>query len=158
MSVAFKQCGLFMKITVDTIIEILQQKSLRVTKSRLSVATILINCHESYLTPEEVFKKISKDALLGCDQASVYRTLATFEKIGVVHKSDFHKDAARYKINERFGEKKSHKHFFKCIECSTVEPFSDCFISKKEKELEDFGYKNLKHHIEITGLCPSCAM
>lgn len=146
-----------MSLDTNSITDILKKKSLRVTQSRLVVADVLLQNKDNFLTPDDIFQSILGQEKMSCDQASVYRTLATFEEIGIVQKSDFHKDASRYKINESFGEKKHHRHFFKCISCLTVEPFSDCFIHKKEKEMQDKGYRNLKHHLEITGLCPNCS-
>ncbi|MFK8137907.1 MAG: hypothetical protein AB8E15_06080 [Bdellovibrionales bacterium] len=47
--------------------------------------------------------------------------------------------------------------FLKNTKYNVVESFEDCFVSKKEKELEKSGYKNLQHHLETKGLCPSCS-
>ena len=38
-----------------------------------------------------------------------------------------------------------------------IEPFEGCLVVKKERELEKKGYINLRHHLEITGVCPMCA-
>jgi len=138
--------------------EILQSHGLRITQSRLAVATILIKNSERPLTPEEIFNKVQNSKSLNCDQVSVYRTLTTFEELGLVKKSVFQGEAARYMLNESDRtQSHHHEHFFKCDSCDVIEPFEDCLVSKKEKELERSGYKNLHHHLEITGLCPSCA-
>ena len=148
-----------MNIDIDYISEILKKESLRITKSRLAVAEIFLSNKEAYLTPEAIFKKILKKKGMSCDQVSVYRILTKFEEIGLVRKSNFHNDASRYILDESLGEKKNHKHehYFKCISCLSIEAFSDCFVSAKEKELKDNGYTKLDHHIEITGLCPRCS-
>lgn len=148
-----------MKITIEKIVETLKKKSLRVTKSRLSVAEVLVKNSEKFLTSEGVFNIISKKKNLSCDQVSVYRILTTFEELGIVVKSQFHNEAARYSLSKNLGEKHSHSHvhYFKCNNCNKVEPFRNCFISKKEKELIAKGYSNLSHHIEINGLCPTCS-
>lgn len=148
-----------MKITIEKIVETLKKESLRVTKSRLSVAEVLIKHSNEFLTSEGVFNIISKKKNHSCDQVSVYRILTTFEELNIVVKSQFHNEAARYSLNKNLGVKHSHshEHYFKCNSCNKVEPFSDCFISKKEKELVAKGYSNLSHHIEINGLCPNCS-
>jgi len=145
-----------MNLDLNYISNLLKKESLRITKSRQMVAEILILNKDKYLSSDDIHQKILLSKNISCDQASVYRTLASFEKIGIIKKSSFYNDASRYKLDESFGEKASHEHYFKCNKCSSIEAFSDCFISKKEKELEKNGYRNLSHHLEITGFCPSC--
>ena len=119
----------------------------------------LLNNQNTFLSPDEIFTEIQNSEDEECDRASVYRALGTFEKLGLVRRSNFQGDAARYALSETV-EKKTrnyHVHFFKCIECNVIEPFSGCLVAKKEQELEKEGYRNLSHHLEITGLCPNCA-
>jgi len=143
---------------LDKLKQTLKDRGLRVTKTRLSVASVLIKNKNSPLTSEEIFNKILKSKKYNCDQVSVYRILATFEELGVVQKSIFQGEATRYKLNTAKGSSiHKHEHFFKCNSCNTIEPLNGCFVAKKEKELESKGYKGLHHHLEITGLCPSCA-
>ncbi len=137
------------------VIKALKENSLRLTRSRLAVVDVLIENSENYLTVEEIYQRVLKKHV-HCDQTSIYRALTKFDEIGIVKKGEFHKDAARYSINYK-DQKKKHEHYFKCINCLTIEAFSDCFISKKEKELEANGYRELTHHLEISGLCPNCA-
>lgn len=144
-----------MSLSLEAIVASIKQASLRVTKSRLAVAKILLEHPSQFLTPEEIFQIIQKKSDSSCDQVSVYRILARFEELGIVKKSEFQKEAARYMLHEP--TEHHHEHYFKCTECLTIEPFTDCLISKKEKELHANGYRNLHHHLEITGLCPTCA-
>lgn len=142
---------------LNSIKQVLQHHGLRITQSRLAVATILIRNSERPLTSEEIFNKIRYSKSLNCDQVSVYRTLSVFEELALVKKSVFQGEAARYMLNESDRRQSHHEHYFKCDSCDVIEPFEDCLVSKKEEELERIGYKNLHHHLEITGLCPSCA-
>lgn len=143
----------------ESIFKIIKDHSLRLTNSRIALVDILLKNSDDYLTPEELFIKITKAKNLSSDQVSVYRNLTKFEELGIVKKSEFHHDASRYILNKlTHGKpKRKHEHYFKCFKCDTIEPFSDCFISKKEKELKSSGYSQLSHHLEITGLCPSCS-
>ena len=144
---------------INQIKNILKLNNCRITKSRLAVATILIKNSDTLLSSDDIFYKIKSSKKFNCDHVSVYRILSTFEKLGLVKKNIFQGDAARYALNDLKGPQKySHEHFFKCIQCNVIESFADCLVSKKEKELEKNGYKNLNHHLEITGLCPSCAL
>ena len=89
-----------------------------------------------------------------CDQVSVYRALGCFEELKLVTKAPFM--AKRYSLKEPT-DSDEHEHYFKCDVCNLIEPFSGCLVGKKEKELQNKGYKNLRHHLEINGTCPTCA-
>ena len=139
--------------------ETLQSHSLRITKPRLAVASILIK-NKALLTPEEIHTQIQGSKKLNCDQASVYRTLTTFEELGLVKRSIFQGEPARFMLSTSKNDNAcsyGHEHFFKCNQCHSIEPLKECLISKQERQLESYGYRNLSHHLEITGLCPNCA-
>lgn len=142
---------------MDEIIKLLKANSLRVTKSRIAVASILVENSGQLLTPEEIFQKVETSESHACDQASVYRILNKFEELDIVTKSIFKGDAARYMIDECGNDHSHHHHFFKCDSCGKIEAFDECFFSPKEKEMTASGYTNLSHHLEITGTCPSCS-
>lgn len=147
-----------MSLNIERIKKILKENSLRVTKTRIAVAHVLIEGSHQFLTSEDIYSRISKKKYVTCDLVSVYRILTTFEKLNIIKKIEFNNEAARYSLVElKCKTGKIHEHYFKCIECLTIEAFSDCFVSKKEKELESSGYRNLSHHLEISGLCPTCA-
>ena len=143
---------------INQIKDILKSNNYRITQSRVAVAKILLKNYDTLLSSDEIFNKIQTSKKLNCDQVSVYRVLSIFDKLGLVKKSTFQGDAARYTlIDLEEKQNRYHEHFFKCVHCNVIESFKDCLISKKEKELEKNGYKNLNHHLEITGLCPGCA-
>ena len=151
--------GCFLNEKIETIIEILKKENLRITQGRIAVAKYLIKNDDSFFSPEEIFLKIQKSKRYDCDQVSVYRTLSKFEALGIVKKSSFKGEATRYKFNnDQIKKGHNHEHFFKCIDCSVIEPFEDCLVGKKEKELESKGYRNLTHHLEIIGVCPACSL
>ena len=143
---------------LEQLITVLQSKNHRVTKSRVAVAKALIDNINTPLSAEELFHEIQQQNDSQCDLTSVYRTLSTYEQLNLVRRNVFQGDAARF-ILTLFDtdEGASHQHYFKCVACNAIEAFDDCILSKKERELERHGYKNLTHHIEITGICPECA-
>ena len=142
---------------LDEIKELIKNNSLRVTHSRLAVASILLRNQSRYLTAEDIYNKINASQKYNCDQVSVYRILTTFEEIGLIHKSVFQGEATRYSILDKPEDPDKHNHYFKCRNCSAVEILGGCLVAKKEVELKSMGYTSLEHHLEITGLCPSCS-
>lgn len=142
---------------LENIKQILQEKKLRITTSRLAVATFLIRDQSSTLRVEDLYAKISRSKKFDCDQVSVYRTLTLFEDLGIVIKTQFQGEAARYSLAPPLEKRDlGHEHYFKCDKCNVIESLESCLVAKKEVELKKSGYRNLKHHIEITGLCPRC--
>ena len=139
---------------LNSIKEILKNNNLRITQSRLAVSSILLKANGRPLTSEEIYAKIKASSKFNCDQVSVYRVLSTFDELKLIMKSSFYGEASRYVLSDYEDE---HQHYFKCDSCNLIEPLNGCLVAKKEKELEKFGYKNLRHHLEIVGICPSCA-
>ena len=109
------------------------------------------------MSSEEIFMEVSASKDFDCDQASVYRTLTKFEQLGIVAKSSFNGEAARFKFALAGHRPRPHEHYFKCFDCGEIEALNDCLVAKKERELESKGYRSLSHHLEIVGLCPQCA-
>ncbi len=129
----------------------------RVTKSRLAVARALIAHNSLWITPEEIHQQIQNQELVACDLTSVYRTLTLFERLGLVARSEFYGEAARYGWrSERPDDSCEHAHFFKCKNCQEVEPLSQCLFADLAKSLAKRGFTNLEHRFEVTGLCPNC--
>ena len=104
-----------MENKLEGFLQTLKNNKLRVTQSRIAVASTLIKNSEQALTPEEIFHKIEASRDLHCDQVSVYRILATLEDLNLIKKSKFQGEASRYMLN--LSPNKSgphHEHFFKC--------------------------------------------
>ena len=72
---------------IEKIKTALKENGLRVTKSRIAVATILIKNYGKPLSSEEIYQKVKSSKILNCDQVSVYRTLSKFEELNLVKKS-----------------------------------------------------------------------
>lgn len=153
-----------MKSSVEDLLNILKSHGMRITQARQGVTSVLVDFEESPLTPEEIFNKIIKSDKFQCDQASVYRTLTSFEELGIVKKNVFQGEAARYSLcgcaehgDDHGHHHHHHEHYFKCNICNKIEPLEGCFLSETEEKMKKAGYSNLNHHIEITGTCPSCS-
>lgn len=114
--------------------KILKNENLRITQGRLAIAELLIRNQGQFFSPEEIYLKIQKSKKYDCDQVSVYRTLTKFEELAIVTKSCFKGEATRYKFNEdQLKNSLNHEHFFKCINCNTIEPLQYCLVGKKKK-------------------------
>lgn len=139
----------------------LRESGLRVTKSRIAVFTILEKGKASFLSPDEIYQRISKSKKLNCDRASVYRALKIFESINLVKASHFQGEATKYQFHHHTTGCEEgadqHEHYFKCLKCNSIQPIGDCFIEEKLNDLDSKGFKTFSHHLEILGRCPKCS-
>jgi Fe2+ or Zn2+ uptake regulation protein len=128
----------------------LKVSGLKITPARLAIIGAFSNrCHP--LSAENIYEKLKKSN----DLVTIYRTLISFEKAGILRKVDLHKDAQFYEINE------NHHHHIICNKCGLVEELNECniemFISKISSKSENF--KIIKSHsLEFFGLCKKCAV
>jgi len=138
----------------------LQKNGLRITQTRIAVFSVLEKEKKNFLSCDEVFDLINSSKKFQCDRASVYRVLNAFDRMGLVKSSHFQGSATKYQIHLHSDECKhcdnEHEHYFKCTICHSIESIGDCFIESKLKELKKKGFQPIDHHLEISGVCPSC--
>lgn len=86
--------------------------------------------------------------------ASVYRTVALFERLGIVQKLQI---GWKYKL-ELSDEFHRHHHHLTCLKCGKTIPFdADSDLEKSLKAIAgDKKFKIQGHQLEIQGLCQKC--
>jgi len=122
---------------------------LKITPARLTILEVFSDkCH--LFCAEDIYEKVKKNKI---DLVTVYRTLISFEKVGILRKVDLHKSSQFYEIN------KHHHHHIICSKCGFVEELDECkigrYTSKISSKLTNF--KMIKDHsLEFFGLCRKC--
>jgi Fe2+ or Zn2+ uptake regulation protein len=129
---------------------ILRSAGLKCTPARLAILSFLKGQH--FASAQEIHNSIGKKK--GFDLVTIYRTLGSFEKAGLVKRVDVRKDALYYEFNE------GHHHHIICTKCEKVADFDDTgdkiLITKALKQAKDF--KSISHHsFDLYGLCNTCA-
>ena len=129
------------------IASILRENGLRVTKPRLLVFARLIGSEP--LSMHELYLQTRKHM----DRASLYRTISTFESLGIVQRVNI---GWKYKLEltDKYAE---HHHHLTCLKCGRVIPLN-------EQVLENFVVQAAKqknfhatdHQVEIQGYCSKC--
>jgi len=128
----------------------LKTKGLKVTPARLAIFETLFKIKHPE-TVQEIHKKLKKNKI---DLVTLYRTLDSFEKMGLVRKVDLHKDAVYYELNME------HHHHIVCIKCGTIEDFKVCNIDLLTKKIirKASNFKTINEHcLELFGICNACA-
>lgn len=129
---------------------LLKESGFKVTPTRLSVLSLFSgDCKP--INAEYIFDKLkSKDINL----VTVYRTLASFEKAGILKRVDLHKESVYYELAYH------HHHHIICTDCGVVESFEECGVKNLSKNVlgKSSKFKTINQHsLEFFGLCKSCS-
>ncbi len=132
----------------DTFLDTLKLNKLSNTKSRQAVFNIL----KSVNNPISMNELIKLCNLI--DRVSVYRTIETFENIGIVNKVHI---GWKYKI-ELSDNFKEHHHHMSCMKCGKVIDFEEPHNFDLELTTIALNSKfEIKHHtLELRGFCINC--
>ena len=134
---------------MNSIEEKCQQKGVRLTDQRKTIAKILSESKEVYGSKDhpdvdELHKRVTAvDDKISI--ATVYRTVKLFEEAGILIKHDFKAGKARYEIND------DHNHLID-INSGEIVEFVDRDIEKLQYEVaKKLGYKLVDHKLELYG-------
>lgn len=129
--------------------KILREKGFKCTPTRLSIIEIFFK-NSKPISADFIFNKLKKRI----DEATVYRSLSSFEKSGILRRVDLRKEAIHFELND------NHHHHMICINCGEVEDF------KENNEIERIlgrivekssKFKIIKEHsLELFGVCKTC--
>lgn len=131
--------------------EELRTRGYRVTQPRRAVWDVL-QATDDHLTVDEVTTHI-ETAGHEVDPASVYRTLALFEELGLVRSSRLGtSDAWHWELMHP----DEHFHLV-CLRCNEVDHHVGSLVARIEEHLNDgHGFEVQGIELVVTGLCASC--
>jgi Fur family ferric uptake transcriptional regulator len=130
--------------------EELHAVGLKITKPRLAV----LNCFSKDCEPQSAETVTQTLSRKGIDMVTVYRTLAAFEKAGILKRVDLRKGSVFY---ERAGH---HHHHVVCTGCGRTEQFEGCNVSAVGKSVLRMSkhFASIREHsLEFFGMCKKCA-
>ena len=132
---------------------LLRTKGYKITKARLAILDIFFK-KKGPVDAQIVYKMLRKSVhCKKINEATVYRTLASFEETGVLTKVDLRKDSVYFELA---GE---HHHHIVCTNCDKVEEFENSEIEKLIRRIVEKSSKFIKikeHSLELFGLCRMC--
>lgn len=131
----------------QTFKELLKQNGSFATKARLELFTYLQS------SPAVSIQKLIKD-LPTQDQATIYRNIKLFEKLGIVNRLQLGWNS-KLELSSQFHD---HHHHMSCINCGKViaweeDPAIELRIQTVAMKL---GFIPQDHQLEIRGLCRQC--
>ncbi|MFN0204236.1 MAG: Fur family transcriptional regulator [Bacteroidia bacterium] len=130
--------------------QILTSHGLRHTESREEILDIFLT-HNIALSQPEIEKELKS-----CDRVTIYRTLATFFKKGILHKVLDDEGATKYALcSSACSEHHHHDHVhFKCLKCGNTTCVDETHTP--EVHLPE-GYLLEEVSMLIQGICAKCS-
>ena len=140
-----------MKKNLDTHIhKMLKSAGLYQTENRVSILKILFKAGKP-LSQENIAKRSEK---ANFDKVTIYRTLESLIKAGIVHKAFINKRASHYELAHRCTEKQCHPHFT-CTKCGSTHCLIGLSIPMAASDYKGFIINHQQVHLE--GFCPACS-
>ncbi|TVQ80687.1 MAG: transcriptional repressor [Bradymonadales bacterium] len=124
---------------------------LKSSRTRLALLELLSR-ESCALAAEELYERLPPGS---CDLATVYRSLQSFEGLGLVDKLDWGEGRSRFELSEQQAQSKHHHHLV-CRLCRRVESVPECFVPALSKQKWIRGFKDISHQLDFFGVCPDC--
>lgn len=121
---------------------------MRVTKPRIA----LIETLRQLDGPASIERIHQQVGIKSCDLVTIYRCLAAFEELGLVHRSYLHNGTCLYE--QTFGNAR-HYHII-CKSCGKTDTVDYALPDGMDRKLQDKGYAQLSHVVEFFGVCQQC--
>jgi Fur family ferric uptake transcriptional regulator len=126
----------------------LRQAGLKHTRCRVDLLNFILGTRSPFGI-DEILENTG-----GLDPSTAYRNLATFERLGLVHRCDLGDGILRFETRL---EGAKHHHLVVCTACRRLERLNVCSLSELESSLLERGYTEVRHTLEFFGRCPSCS-
>ena len=126
---------------------VLEQKGLKKTEVRLALLQHFMNMEHA-----QSYNDLQAALVKEFDKSTLYRNLANFEKVGLIHSINDHTGIAKYAFGEPPLQGNEHAHFV-CEYCETVY----CMEELTPLQLNvPKGFKTRKVQTILRGVCADC--
>ena len=132
---------------------VLEQADLKKTPGRVAILNCLLS-EKAPLTHQEILEKLTDFQI---NEVSIYRTLETFDRAGIVHKIEGVDKVWRFAISGEEplnADKPCHPHFV-CTNCGKVECLTELEIPKLKPSSRKYVINS--REMVLKGSCDQCA-
>ena len=129
--------------------DILRKAGFRVTPTRLLVLVLLQQAKKP-ISPQDIIERVHSKA----DQATIYRILNAFKRIGIIRQIDFRHNHPHYEL----ADVKDHHHVI-CAVCGYSEEITGCYVQAMQRVAlrQAKKFTEIKEHsLEFYGVCAAC--
>jgi len=130
--------------------EMLKAAKLYSTRGRVAILKVLIKAGKP-LSQDEIAGRSGKKHF---DKVTIYRTLESLLKVGLVHKAFMDKRAWHFELAHNCSERQCHPHFT-CTNCGNTHCLMGVSLPMVKSPHKGFVIQRQQVHLE--GLCPACA-
>lgn len=137
---------------MEQIVKILEDKGVRPTAMRLLVYKLLVN-RENAISLGELEKDFKTS-----ERSTLYRTIKTFEEIGLVHSIEDGTGIIKYAICENHSTSKENNDLHLHFRCNTCQE-TVCLTEYKIPQINlPKGYISEDMNLTVKGICEKCNM
>ncbi len=128
---------------------LLRSAHLRRTGPRMAILNVLLHTHKP-LSQDEIATKLTPAIP---NKVTIYRTLESFCKAGLVHKAFMQKRAWHFELADKCTENQCHPHFT-CKKCGVI----SCLVGLSVSMIKGLkkGFVIHRQRVQLEGLCPRC--
>ena len=130
--------------------EMLKAAKLYCTDCRVAILKILMKARRP-LTQEQIARRLGGMRL---DKVTIYRTLGSLFKAGVVHRAFIDERAQHFELADHCSERQCHPHFT-CTSCGVTFCLTGLFLPLVKGLRKGFIVR--RQQVKIEGLCSSCS-
>jgi len=137
-------------MSTENTLKTLSAPGLRVTSQRALILEI-IRHGRGHLDADEIYRR-AREKQPRISLSTVYRTLQTLKKLGLVEELHFDEAHHHYEIKPP-----TEHHHLVCVACGTVVEF-ECPLSQKMQEdvSREKGFEVTNVEVRMRGYCPKC--
>jgi len=128
----------------------LKTTKLYCTESRLTILEVLAEAGIP-LSQDQIARRSDKKHF---DKVTIYRTLESLLRVGLVHKAFMEKRACHFELAHNCTEHQCHPHFT-CSSCGDTHCLTQ--ISLPMAKSPHQGFVIHRKQVRLEGLCPRCA-
>jgi Fur family peroxide stress response transcriptional regulator len=126
-----------------------RERGLPLTAQRRVILDVVLD-HDGHPTADDVLREVER-RLPGVSRATVYRTLDTLERAGLITRVCHPGRGVRY--DRRTGV---HHHLV-CLRCGDIRDFSDQRLDRIEiPDTSRLGFEIVDHRVQLRGTCATC--
>jgi Fur family ferric uptake transcriptional regulator len=133
--------------------QLIRESGLKATGSRSRILRVLSNAKKP-LRIKDIYER-AQNPEEEMNMVTIYRTIETFAKKGLVRRVDFGEDAAYYEIHDS----KHHHHYITCTKCKRHDCVDTCAYNNSEPDIQSKlpNYDTVSYHsVGYFGVCTAC--